>query len=212
MDDNCVTTGRCTMREHRNSTTSAAWFSLVAHTAILALLIVVGHHTFRVRVVQRKGGEHSILYWQGAQNGSHGARHRLSPARKVEKPHPKPQQREAILTSEPQSENKVSANDFGGSQTGSTDVTPAYPIFSPSPHIEDRSLLPSVTTNVVVDVDVSAEGEVLNEKLIQGLGNSLDQIVLDTVKTWKFHPATDNGNAVDSVAELIFPFSPKWTG
>lgn len=200
------------MDEDQNSTTTATWFSLVTHVAILALLLVAGHHTFKVRVIRTRGGEHTILYWQGAQNGSHGARHRLAPTRKLDKPHTKSSQRQAILTSEPESENKISANDFGGSQTGSQDVNPAYPVFSPSPHIEDRSLLPSFSTNVVVDVDVSAQGDVLNEKLIQGLGNSLDQIVLDTVKTWKFHPATDNGNAVDSVAELIFPFSPKWTG
>lgn len=200
------------MDENRNSTSLATWFSLVTHAAVLGLLLVVGHHTFKIRVIESRGGEHTILYWQGAQNGSHGVKHRLPPTRKVDKPHTKSPQRAAILASEPQSENRVSANDFGGSQTGSQDVTPAYPIFSPSPHIEDRSLLPSVSTNVVVDVDVSAHGEVLSEKLIQGLGNSLDQIVLDTVKTWKFQPAIDNGNAVDSVAELIFPFSPKWTG
>ena len=200
------------MDENRNSTARATWFSLIAHVAVLSLLLVIGHHTFMVRVIQYRGGEHTIVYWQGTQNGSHGVRHRLAPTRKVDKPHTKPAQRAAILTSEPESEIKVSANDFGGSQTGSQDVAPAYPIFSPSPHIEDRSLLPSVSTNVVVDVDVTAQGKVSGEKLIQGLGNSLDQIVLDTVKTWKFQPATDNGNAVDSVAELIFPFSPKWTG
>lgn len=200
------------MDENQNSKSLAMWFSLLTHSAVFGLLLVIGHHTFKVRVIQSRGGEHTILYWQGTQNGSHGVKHRLAPTRKVDKPHTKLPQRSAILTSEPESENKVSANDFGGSQTGSQNVTPAYPVFSPSPHIEDRSLLPSVSTNVVIDVDVSAQGEVLNEKLIQGLGNSLDQIVLDTVKTWKFHPATDNGNAIDSVAELIFPFSPKWTG
>lgn len=200
------------MAEHKNSANLATWSSLITHAVVLALLVVAGHKTFKVRVIQNRGGEHTILYWQGSHDGSHGARHRMAPARKVNKPRPKVEQREAILTSEPESENKVSANDLGGSQTGSQDVTPPYPIFSPSPHVDDRSLLPLVTRNVVIDVDVSARGEVLNEKLIQGLGNSLDQIVLDTVRTWKFHPASDNGKDVDSVAELIFPFSPKWTG
>jgi TonB family protein len=202
------------MNKTRNSTSLATWSSLLTHAAVLGLLLVAGHRTFKIRVIQSRGGEHTILYWQGAQNGSHGVKHRMAAtkARKVDKPRQKPPQHVAILTSEPESENKVSANDFGGSQTGLQGVTPAYPVFSPSPHIEDRSLLPSASTNVVVDVDVSAQGDVLNEKLIQGLGSSLDQIVLDTVKTWKFHPASDNGSPVESVAELIFPFSPKWTG
>ncbi|HEX5235455.1 MAG TPA: energy transducer TonB [Silvibacterium sp.] len=64
----------------------------------------------------------------------------------------------------------------------------------------------------MVDVKVTAEGEVSDEKLVNGLGNDLDQIILDTVKTWKFHPAITDGNAVASVAELVFPLSPKWRG
>jgi outer membrane biosynthesis protein TonB len=31
--------------------------------------------------------------------------------------------------------------------------------------------------------------------------------VLDTVKSWRFHPATINGNPVATEAELIFPFN-----
>jgi outer membrane biosynthesis protein TonB len=61
-------------------------------------------------------------------------------------------------------------------------------------------------------VKVSALGEVLDEKLIHGLGNGVDQIILDTVKSWKFHPATVDGNAVASVAELVFPLGQKWRG
>jgi protein TonB len=48
---------------------------------------------------------------------------------------------------------------------------------------------------------------VTGETLVKGMGNALDQIVLDTVKTWRFHPATVNGNPVASEAELIFPFN-----
>jgi TonB family protein len=78
--------------------------------------------------------------------------------------------------------------------------------------VADRSLLPPTNENVVVDVNVSALGEVLDEKLVHGLGNSLDQTILDPVRSWKFHPATVDGNAVASVAELVFPLSQKWRG
>jgi TonB family protein len=91
-------------------------------------------------------------------------------------------------------------------------MTPAFPVYSPSPHVADRSLLPATNQNVVVDVNVSALGEVLDEKLVRGLGNGLDQTILDTVRSWKFHPATVDGNAVPSVAELVFPLSQKWRG
>jgi TonB family protein len=94
-----------------------------------------------------------------------------------------------------------------GSDTASAD--PAFPIFSPRPEVKDRSLLPSADRQVIVDVKVSASGDVLEATLVQGLGNALDTIVLATVKTWRFHPAMMNGNPVPTEAELIFPFSER---
>jgi TonB family protein len=73
-------------------------------------------------------------------------------------------------------------------------------------------LLPDNETNVIVDVNVSAQGEVLDEKLIHGLGNSIDALILETVRSWKFHPATLDGNPVESVSELVFPMSQRYRG
>jgi TonB family protein len=94
-----------------------------------------------------------------------------------------------------------------GSDTASAD--PAFPIFSPRPEVKDRTLLPSTDRQVIVDVKVSAAGDVLEATLVQGLGNALDDLVLTTVKTWRFHPAMLNGNPVPTEAELIFPFSER---
>jgi protein TonB len=97
-----------------------------------------------------------------------------------------------------------------GSGSDNQNATPAFPVFSPKPPVNDRALLPPSEQQIVVDVNVSAAGEVTAESLVKGVGTSLDQIVLDTVKTWKFHPATVNGNPVASEAELIFPFNQKY--
>jgi TonB family protein len=94
-----------------------------------------------------------------------------------------------------------------GNGADSESANPAFPVFSPRPPVSDRSLLPASELQVVVDVKVSAIGEVLEATLVKGIGNGLDQIVLDTVKTWRFHPATLNGNPVPTEAELIFPFN-----
>jgi TonB family protein len=94
-----------------------------------------------------------------------------------------------------------------GSDASSAD--PAFPIFSPRPEVRDRSLLPSSDQQVIVDVKVSATGDVLEATLVKGLGNALDKIVLETVKTWRFHPATLHGSPVPTEAELIFPFSER---
>ena len=71
----------------------------------------------------------------------------------------------------------------------------------------DRSVLPAIEQKIIVDVTISADGDVTDEKLVQGLGNSLDDVVLRTVKAWRFHPATLNGNNVASVEQLVFPFN-----
>jgi outer membrane biosynthesis protein TonB len=43
--------------------------------------------------------------------------------------------------------------------------------------------------------------------LVSGMGNALDQIVLNTVRVWQFHPAMRNGSPVPSSMELVFPFN-----
>lgn len=199
------------MHKSRELTSAGTWWSIATHALVFILLICAGHKAWKVRTVEMRGGERTILYWQAAAN-----RVRIPP-RKVTAARQRPDRTtpsrpQTIPVSESQPKQEISANDLGGSATGSEDIIPAFPVFSPSPHITDRSLLPATNVNVVVDVNVSAQGDVLKENLVQGLGNSLDQVILDTVKNWKFHPASSNGNAVDSVAELIFPLSPKWTG
>ncbi len=127
---------------------------------------------------------------------------RLRQARTVEKPatsrlaqsgNPTPQQQQSI-----------------GTGAGTDDAEPAFPTFFPRPPVSDRSLLPAVEKKIIVHVTISALGEVTEEKLVQGLGNGLDDLVLKTVKAWRFHPATLNGNAVASIEDLVFPFNQDY--
>jgi TonB family protein len=97
-----------------------------------------------------------------------------------------------------------------GSGDDAEDAQPAFPIFSPHPSVTERSLLPATEEKVVVDVKVDALGAVVGETLVQGVGNQLDQIVLDVVRTWRFQPATVNGKPVPAEAELIFPFNTRY--
>jgi TonB family protein len=97
-----------------------------------------------------------------------------------------------------------------GNGADAQDVRPAFPVFSPQPPVTDRSLLPSTEQKIVVDVNVDALGDVVSESLVKGLGNRLDQVVLDIVKTWRFHPATVDGKPVPAQAELIFPFDQRY--
>lgn len=97
-----------------------------------------------------------------------------------------------------------------GDGSDAQNADPAFPVFSPKPPVTNRALLPSSQSEIVVDVNLNAAGDVIGASLVKGMGSALDQIVLDTVKTWRFHPATVNGNPVASQAELIFPFNPSY--
>lgn len=94
-----------------------------------------------------------------------------------------------------------------GSGSDSQSMYPAYPVFSPSPPVKDRALLPQTEQRVIVDVNLDERGQVQEARLVSGLGNPLDQIVLYTVRSWQFHPATLNGTPVPSSTELVFPFN-----
>ena len=97
-----------------------------------------------------------------------------------------------------------------GNGSDSDIVTVAFPVFSPRPPVTDRSLLPAVEQKIVVDVTLDAQGNVVSETLVHGMGNRLDQLVLETVKTWRFQPATINAKAVATESELVFPFGPNY--
>ena len=103
-----------------------------------------------------------------------------------------------------------SAKALRGNGSDNDDIRPAFPTFSPRPPVHDRSLLSGAEQKIVVDVEVDASGQVVGEKLVKGIGNKLDQIVLDIVKTWRFQPATVNGKPVPAEAELIFPFDKNY--
>jgi len=209
------------------ASTFGSWTSIAAHSVLLLLLIFAAHHAWQVRPVSTRGGQHAtVLYWEGsvgtgiARTHQHGVE-KMAPAKVTPRKSAVTPPREKQLDPEAQEATETAAATPAGSSTsqsqsdgtgnGTQDATPAFPVYSPSPHI-DRTLLPKADENVVVDVNVSALGEVLDEKLIHGLGTTVDQTILDTVRSWKFHPATVDGNPVASVAELVFPLGQKWRG
>jgi len=99
---------------------------------------------------------------------------------------------------------------LAGNGSDNIDMTPAFPVYSPHPPIHDRALLPQTAEKIVVDVDVDEVGQVVKETLVKGLGNQLDAMVLDIVKTWRFQPAKINGKPVASEAEVIFPLDQRY--
>ena len=198
--------------------------SLALHLSILALAVQVGRMA-RMRVIEPADRPALALFEDAG--GSHAIRIPLPPstfAAHTRKPtqDPEASRKSIVPIEQPQREmtgggspktphtGDGSAEAMTGNGSDAEDARPAFPTFSPRPPVTDRSLLPASEVKIVVDVDLDALGQVVRETLVKGMGTKLDQIVLETVKTWHFQPATVNGKPVPSEDELIFPFNPSY--
>ncbi|MGA8110013.1 MAG: energy transducer TonB [Acidobacteriaceae bacterium] len=193
--------------------------SAAAHATLFLLVALLTLHFSRVRAVYRQSRCCSAaLYWTGAVGADTP---KDKPAAQTKSP--RPSHRHAVKTTSnasPLALAKAAQSVPGvvkpqqqptpGTGAGDADAEPPFPIYYPRPAVTDRSLLPAVERKIIVNVSISAHGDVTDEKLMQGLGNPLDQIVLDTVKSWRFRPATLNGAAVASTEQLVFPFNREF--
>lgn len=191
--------------------------SFAFHVVLALFLVVLVLPWGRVRPVYPQSRCCTTpLYWSGSQTADSRRPHAVS-TKPRKKPAPSPPAAQKASASAPVQAAQSTSIQAGlaapqqqgafGTGEGSQDAEPAFPVYFPWPGVPDRSMLPAVERKVIVEVTVDAVGDVTGEKLVQGMGNGLDQIVLNTVKGWRFHPATLNGTAIASEAELVFPFN-----
>ncbi len=203
---------------------SAVLLSIALHGSVLALALLVGKAA-RTRLIAPVPFRALALLENAG--GSHAVTMVLPPmdrSARTREPEPDPEvTRKTILPVE-QDRPKISGGGapvlphrgdgssraLRGNGSDPEDARPAFPVFSPHPPVTDRSLLPATEQKIVVDVKLDAFGQVVSETLVKGIGNKLDQIVLDIARTWRFQPATVNGKPVPSEAELIFPFNSSY--
>ena len=204
--------------------TTAMLLSVAAHGGVFALVVMLGTAAGKTTVepatlqvlakLEVAGGPHAVqVPMPVADFGAHTKHPDATPESSkktilpVEKPAPKLAGGGAPKTP---TQGDGSGKAFTGNGDSAEDARPAFLVFSPRPAVTDRALLPSSEQKIVVDVNVDALGQVVSEKLVRGMGNQLDQMVLEIVKTWRFHPATVDGRPVASEAEVIFPFNPSY--
>ena len=203
---------------------SAVVLSIAAHGGLFALVVMVGtavgtklNEPISLQVLARlevAGGPHAVkVPMPVADFGAH-TKHPEATAESSKKTilpieNPLPKRAGGGKPKDPTA-GDGSGKAFTGNGEDAVDARPAFPVYSPRPAVTDRSLLPSSEQKIVVAVDVDSMGQVVSEKLVRGMGNKLDQMVLEIVKTWRFHPATVDGKPVASEAEVIFPFNPSY--
>jgi len=102
----------------------------------------------------------------------------------------------------------TSATAASNDALGTDDIQIALTTYSPSPK-PDLSRLPhGAQGEVVLDITIDPTGQVAGLQILATLGYGVEGTVVDTVRTWKFSPATKDGVPVASVQELHFHYGP----
>jgi periplasmic protein TonB len=91
---------------------------------------------------------------------------------------------------------------------GTDDIRIALTTYSPSPKPDLSHLPRGAQGDVVLDITIDPTGQVAELEVLQTIGYGVDGIVADTVRTWKFSPATRNGVPVASEQEVRFHYGP----
>jgi protein TonB len=86
------------------------------------------------------------------------------------------------------------------------EVKPALPVAFQDLKIPRSDLPSGVQGDVIVEITIDAQGAVVEERLLQGLGHGVDERVIAVLHDWRFRPATRNGVAISSKHDVHFHF------
>ena len=85
-----------------------------------------------------------------------------------------------------------------GSPITGDEVVPALPEVFPDPPVARADLPAGVEGDVIVEVTIDAQGDVVETKLLQGIGYGVEQKVLAVLQRWHFRPAMRDGVTISS--------------
>jgi outer membrane biosynthesis protein TonB len=77
---------------------------------------------------------------------------------------------------------------------------PPEALTTPNPLLDMPGLNSAVTISFIIGID----GRVQSPLILEGLGPAEDRIVLETVRTWRFRPATCNGVPTEAEGKIAF--------
>lgn len=129
-------------------------------------------------------------------------------------PHRKPQKsqvkkRTNTLEVEKPSNSLEAGSELGSGDDGSAsgdEIKPALPVTFQDLKIPRSELPDGVQGDVIVEITIDAQGAVVEEKLLQGLGHGVDERAIAVLRDWRFRPATRNGMPIPSKHDIHFHF------
>ncbi len=82
----------------------------------------------------------------------------------------------------------------------------ARAIYQPKPEIPDDMRDQSVHVAVLARFHIAADGTVTVELVKPAADPRINQLLLNTLRDWRFFPAIQNGKPVDSDQEILIHF------
>jgi periplasmic protein TonB len=86
------------------------------------------------------------------------------------------------------------------------EIVPALPVVFPDPAVSRADLPPGVQGDVTVEVTIDEQGNVVELKLIRGIGYGIEDRVLATLRQWHFRPASKDGITIASQHIVTFHY------
>jgi TonB family protein len=86
------------------------------------------------------------------------------------------------------------------------DVRVALPLVAPDPPIMRNRLPDWLRGDVIVEVTIDEQGNVVKTVVLQTVGYGLENMIVDTLRQWRFSPATIDGVKVASRQDVHFHF------
>jgi TonB family protein len=199
------------------------WFvvSLCLHVAILGALLFHPEPKLLKSSLALKGaggrGSMNVVYMPGA---SVAVTAKAEPKKEEERKHASLVPRPVPRKPEPKPVEQAASTDqnlkpgmpgfvLGGLAWGFAeehDVRIALLVVSPDPPIDRRKLPDWIKGDVIVEVTIDEQGSVVKTKLLQSVGFGLDDIVVATLRGWRFTPAKVDGVVVASRQDVHFHF------
>ena len=188
--------------------------SFVAHLSVLAALLYRPAAEYVMPSdaqlgIPHSSGSQSIIYLapvgpeqeQAPKEAPKLALHRSAvkpqPVAKVERPREQP----ARTAADARDVTARGGSPFGrvpGAPLNLNEVVPAFPVVYPDPPVSDLDVPSGVQGDVIVEVTIDPQGNVVETKLLKGIGYGIEQKVLQVLQQWRFHPAVRDGVTIAS--------------
>jgi len=110
----------------------------------------------------------------------------------------------SVNRTSPQSDHPDSNS--GADALGAGNITIALAKHFPRPHPDLSAMPDGAKGDVVVDVTIDETGRISDLKLVKGIAQTIDALVIATVREWTFTPASRDGQPISSEQELHFHY------